>query len=348
MSIELIVIKPIGNRCNLRCGYCYAYDFPKSIARNFLMSGDTLKRVIKFISSLNPPPILLWSGGEPLLAGMEFFDKVIKSQAHLNFINSIQTNGVLINKDWISFMKRHNFQLGISWDGFMDSERLTPSGQNVAKKVWENIELCLQENLNLGIIVVVTNRNIRNLIQIAENLYSRGIKNLLFKPYVGKMDNLSLTDTNIYVEVMRELSDLWLMKGDKDWALEPIYSFVKVFSESQTGIACNLVNNCGNFLTIDYDGVISCCDFIPQRFVFGNVHDKKIREIPVSDSYRHFYLKRNWRPEKCAKCVWQDVCGGGCLHYREFDNSSGTSKWGSYIFCEATKSILNYCKQKIG
>ncbi|MBU1255956.1 radical SAM protein [Patescibacteria group bacterium] len=344
MPIGLIVVKAVGNRCNLQCRYCYV----ATDAEQIFMSKWILEQTIKAIVTLDPLPIFFWGGGEPLLIGRRGFKKALDTQAKYcdgrTFINSLQTNGILIDQAWVDFMKQHNFQVGVSWDGFVDTSRITIDGRLTKDEVWKNIELCLEENLNLGIITVATRENINQLPEIAEFLYSKGIKNLLFKLYIGQELNLSL-DSLEYAGIMCRLLDVWMKVGDNDWILEPIRSFIAVMSSNATNIACELVGGCGNFLTIEHNGGIACCDFISQRFVFGNVCDSSIEEIINGPAYAQFLSKTKIKPSKCESCSWQFVCcGGGCLHYRKFNSDTG--HWGKDVLCEAKKKFFDYYKQR--
>ncbi|WP_262302982.1 hypothetical protein [Neobacillus niacini] len=58
-----------------------------------------------------------WQGGEPLLAGIDFFKKVVHFQAkyapnHTIIGNAIQTNGTLIDQEWANSLKNIIFWLG--------------------------------------------------------------------------------------------------------------------------------------------------------------------------------------------------------------------------------------------
>lgn len=71
-----LMLKPVGSRCNLHCSYCYYLD--KSFlygGSEPLMSLPLLERCIRdFCASCDLPELTVeWHGGEPLLAGMDFF-----------------------------------------------------------------------------------------------------------------------------------------------------------------------------------------------------------------------------------------------------------------------------------
>ena len=120
--------------------------------------------------------------------------------------------------------------------------------------------------------------------------------------------------------------DLWWKTKDRSWVIEPIHSFIKILSNDFSEVACQLTNDCGDFLTIESNGDISCCDFIPQRFVFGNIHVSTIQNILRKPIYRWFIGRAKNKPRECHGCEWNHVCSGGCLHYRKLDVRS--QKWG--------------------
>ena len=69
-----------------------------------------------------PEVTLAWQGGEPMLMGLDFFRRSIEYQEKyrrpgMTILNTIQTNGTLINDEWAAFFREHNFLVGISIDG---------------------------------------------------------------------------------------------------------------------------------------------------------------------------------------------------------------------------------------
>ena len=79
-----VMVKPVGSLCNMDCAYCYYLD--KSLlrgGRNFVMDDVLLERVIHdAIGSNSSDEITFeWHGGEPLLAGIDFFRKVVDLQS---------------------------------------------------------------------------------------------------------------------------------------------------------------------------------------------------------------------------------------------------------------------------
>ncbi|MGI9273673.1 MAG: radical SAM protein, partial [Endozoicomonas sp.] len=127
-----LMAKPTSYQCNLDCDYCFYLDKERYFNKKAqhrgkekisAMSDEVLRGYIKqYIDSQDTDNIeFTWQGGEPTTAGLDFFRKAIRYQQKFargkQVSNSIQTNGVLLDDNWCSFLKEHNFLVGISIDG---------------------------------------------------------------------------------------------------------------------------------------------------------------------------------------------------------------------------------------
>ena len=104
------MVKPIGSACNLDCNYCYYRDkadiYNGSMPK---MSDELLETYIRqYIEGASQQNIsFCWHGGEPLMAGLPFFEKAMELQKKYagdkTIENTLQTNGILVNEDWCRF-----------------------------------------------------------------------------------------------------------------------------------------------------------------------------------------------------------------------------------------------------
>lgn len=122
----VVMAKPVGSRCNMRCSYCYYLDKGKysSHRKQSRMSHALLEELIGQTIAASPSPIVsfVWHGGEPTLAGLEFYRRAVELQKkHLpkgwQAWNNLQTNGLLLNKEWCRFLRENRFDVGLSIDG---------------------------------------------------------------------------------------------------------------------------------------------------------------------------------------------------------------------------------------
>ena len=77
----VVMAKPVGSRCNMRCSYCYYLDKGKysSHRKQSRMSHALLEELIGQTIAASPSPIVsfVWHGGEPTLAGLEFYRRAV-------------------------------------------------------------------------------------------------------------------------------------------------------------------------------------------------------------------------------------------------------------------------------
>ena len=69
-----------------------------------------------------PEVVVAWQGGEPTMMGLDFFRRAIELERRYarpgqRILNTIQTNGTLLDDEWGQFLKEHGFLAGISVDG---------------------------------------------------------------------------------------------------------------------------------------------------------------------------------------------------------------------------------------
>ena len=82
--IGSVLIKPASAVCNLDCSYCFYLDRdadPYKALPARVMSLDTLERLVDtFLFYSYPNSVFAFQGGEPTLAGLKFFEKLIEFQ----------------------------------------------------------------------------------------------------------------------------------------------------------------------------------------------------------------------------------------------------------------------------
>ncbi len=120
-----VLIKPASSACNLRCRYCFYEDESncREIKNYGIMSAEIRTALIEnALSSADETCIFAFQGGEPVLAGLKWFqdftEEVNKRKNKKQQITyTIQTNGTLLDDNWFSFLKENSFLVGLSLDG---------------------------------------------------------------------------------------------------------------------------------------------------------------------------------------------------------------------------------------
>src|SRR6476646_3614302 len=107
--ISSLLVKPVSAVCNLDCAYCFYLDRdadPYKALPARRMTAETLERLVDtFLFYSYPNSAFAFQGGEPTLAGLEFFEKLVEMQQRRGrpgqaVSNAIQTNGLLLDDAW--------------------------------------------------------------------------------------------------------------------------------------------------------------------------------------------------------------------------------------------------------
>ena len=136
LKVMVPIIKVVGDFCNLRCQYCF-YNTKDQLTRRMMKDELLEKFLAQYMGLFTGRLIFIWHGGEPLLAGLPFFKKIVDIQAkNLRdgqiIQNTIQTNATLIDNAWAEFFRAHDFRVGVSLDGDKESHdhfRLSHGGE---------------------------------------------------------------------------------------------------------------------------------------------------------------------------------------------------------------------------
>ena len=187
-----IMVKPASGLCNMRCKYCFYNQVVSSRKDGQLgvMSFETTDNLIKKATDFaNGDTIyIVFQGGEPLLAGKEYFkyfvDKVnsIGYSGKINY--SLQTNATLIDDEWAEFFKKNNFLIGVSLDGDIISNkfRVMADGSESFASIEKGIKILGKSNVDYNILSVVTGYFADNVESIYNYFKSKGYRFLQFIP----------------------------------------------------------------------------------------------------------------------------------------------------------------------
>ncbi len=79
-----IMAKPVGGLCNFDCAYCYYKDKPRELyadGQAGAMSPEVLESFTRqYLSAMPERCEFSWQGGEPMLAGLDFYRCALQCQ----------------------------------------------------------------------------------------------------------------------------------------------------------------------------------------------------------------------------------------------------------------------------
>jgi len=361
--LDSILIKPAGPDCNMACTYCFYLEKSRLFADTPVhrMSDEVLEKMIRQAMDQSGTHISFgWQGGEPTLMGLEFFRKAVELQKRFGqgkvVGNGLQTNGLLIDQDWIGFLKENSFLVGLSLDGprhIHDHYRQNSRGSGSWETVTENAKKMLKGGVAVNALSVLNDYS----AQFPEEIYNfhkeMGLIYMQFIPCVeedpkkpGEIAPYSVSPEQ-YGKSLCTLFDLWY----EDFTEEGPTTFIRFFDSifyRYVGLEppdCTLRESCGVYVVVEHNGDVYSCDFfVDPQHRLGNVMEENLIEMLNSPGQTTFGCQKALLPETCKKCNWLPVCLGGC----PADRIGG----GKYVdvpshLCDAYKMFFKYADPRL-
>lgn len=348
----ITIIINTTNGCNIHCKYCYAYSNEKTYVK--FSPASIIADITKLVGNNENQKIsIVFHGGEPLLCWDNIVEMIIKLNSRFKNISySIQTNGILITKQMVNFVKSNKIKIGISLDGFNKQANINRFGKdnnNFLKRVLDNIDVLMHNNILIGLLSVITKENYRDLFDSVIFFVDKGVKHFGFNFFLSKgrgadknTEVLVNELVDIYIKLACYINDYNAHHVLEDYISERTIS-VLIYSLSHKPLGACFSTPCSagkNLFAIDVNGDIYPCDeFVGDvSFRFGNIRigDFSTENIK-NDNFTKLSHRNNNSIEKCKLCQINRLCPFKCpsdSYYRTGD------LFQPHSMCEFTKLIL--------
>jgi uncharacterized protein len=350
-------VKPVGARCNLSCSYCYYNDSGKTPGQASLkiMDDKILEKYIAghFEASSGPVVFFSWHGGEPLLAGLEFYRKALELQRMyrpegVKVLNGIQTNGTLLDREWCSFLAKENFFVGISIDGtgeLHDKFRRSKSGTPSFQKVANGYMMLRESGILPEILCVVNVQNVRYPEEVYRFFKSFGAENITFIPLVVRGNDEKADDISVpplqFGEFLCRIFDEWAGNDIGRIKIQIIEEALRTaFNQDHT--LCIFKKRCGGVPAIELNGDFYSCDhFADSEHRVGNLNELSLAEMLDSKEQIAFgAFKEEALPRYCMVCGVREMCNGECPKNRFIMTPDGEP--GLNYLCQGYRMFFNH------
>ncbi|MGZ7087766.1 MAG: radical SAM protein, partial [Ilumatobacteraceae bacterium] len=166
-----VMAKPTGAICNLDCEYCFFLSkemlYPGS---RFRMAEELQEAYIRQLLEAHaraPEVVVAWQGGEPTMMGLDFFRRSIEVQHTYarpgqQILNTLQTNGTLLDDAWGEFLSEHGFLVGISIDGpreLHDRYRVDKRGKPTFDRVMRGLDVLKRHGVDWNVLTTMHDAN---------------------------------------------------------------------------------------------------------------------------------------------------------------------------------------------
>jgi uncharacterized protein len=369
MAVDTYILK-VASRCNLNCAYCYVYNMGDESYRTqpYRMSPQTVAALLSRIRTYSREESLgqvsfIFHGGEPLLAGMEFFRDFVESAARLlqpdiepAFV--LETNGTLLTPEWLDLICDLDIGFGISLDGSPaahDANRVNHAGAGSYRKVRNAVEAALADprldHLFGGVLTVIDPET--DPIEVYRHHREMGLRRCDFllpdgthdRPPPRRGDDPLATP---YADWLIAIFDEWFGKEDIGLSVRIFEDIIRLVFRG--GFATDSLGGGENdILVIETDGGIEPVDVLkicgPGFTKVGlNVHRNDIRDASGAELIRLYQEGAAGLCETCRACPVGAVCGGGYLPHR-YRSANGFAN--PSVYCRDLMKLITHIQGRV-
>lgn len=352
-----LLIKPASSACNMSCSYCFYHDV--AAARNTrsygLMRPETLEHVVReALECAQSECTFAFQGGEPMLAGLPFFRHLIEIEKTFNknslrIHHALQTNAVLMDPEWASFLKDNDFLVGVSLDGprdIHDQSRCYPHGGGSFAEVMNGIDMLRARGVQFNILAVVTGAAAKRAGEVYGFFRQHGFSHVQFIPCLdslssGTSSGVARLAPDEYETFLKVTFDAWFndLLGHRYMSIRYFDNLVRMF-RGQSPEQCSMGGQCQCQVVVEADGSVFPCDFYANdEWKLGNLVEDGLRAVAASPRTLQFVESSVLRNEACRQCKWLGVCRNGCRRDRD--------QAGSNVYCSAFFGFLEYAGPRL-
>ena len=372
----VIMVKPVGSACNMRCSYCYYLPVKGSADEHAIMQDSVLEEVLcQYFAAVGEAggkvASIIWHGGEPTLAGLSFYRKAVELERRLlpdgmECWNNLQTNGLLLDDEWCDFLAEEHFDVGLSIDGTAlvhDARRKDAEGAGTCDRVLASAARLKERGIRPDLLCTVSSVTPPHAVSVYTALRDLDTGWMQFIPIVEHIPEGGLPAGH---GVSPEAYGTFLKDVFAAWFFHDLGSCeVQLFSETALALSggqpslCTLQPTCGKALVVEKDGSVYSCDhFVRPQYRLGNIMDTAPPEtrsgsvsrtvlgsLAWSEQQRRFgETKQTTLTDRCRSCPHLTLCGGGCLKDRISTDGSAP---GQYYLCEGLRSFWDYAVPRL-
>lgn len=381
MPSSSILIKPASSNCNIDCRYCFYKCLSgnrEEYSKGF-MSEETLEELVRqAVDYADGYLAFAFQGGEPTLAGIDYFRRAVELQKRYNtkgltIENTIQTNGILMDEQWAEFLAENHFLVGLSLDGpkkLHDRYRKDITGNGTFERLMQTAALLEQYHVDYNILSVITGDTASKAAYLYKFYKNHGFSFIQLIPCMdernrdtaGEAADLQRKNTTAsfhsgngaegytlepvsYGKFLNEMFDLWYDDFCRGSTMDiRMFSNLAQMAAGYPAEQCGMNGFCNCYFVVEGDGSVYPCDFYcMDEWKLGTVKDS-FKELLGSDKAKKFVESSKHDLRECVECPYFSLCRGGCRRWRE---PFIEGKPGRNALCEAYKLFFEHTQGRI-
>jgi uncharacterized protein len=355
------VVLKIAEVCNLGCKYCYFFEAGDDsyLSDPHYISRDTVESAAGFlakgIDALNVATVdISLHGGEPLMVGKRRFEEICKvlnayisPKARLNLV--IQTNGTLLDDEWVRILSAYDVGIGISLDGpaeVNDVLRINKGGGGSHADVVKGISVLkrgidngLLRSFGVGCVIQPGSSAIETYRHLVGDL---GLVAIDVRPPMMDWTNLDAETLRTVTTYYRELVAVWIKSNNPQVKIKfPSFALATMASDGGAVSGAKALKNRMRTFTIRSDGDLCPDDALVPKEIAYRKTGHNVRTSTLSDFFEASFWKQTENTldgfdGECASCRWLGICRGGPAEERYLGNFKYSSKT---VYCETRKAV---------
>ncbi|MCE5213830.1 MAG: TIGR04083 family peptide-modifying radical SAM enzyme [Methanobacterium sp.] len=339
MAFHVMLIPTLG--CPSNCNYCWSSEEDSP-----MMKIEIIEDVVEWLKNFRNEPITFtFHGGEPLLAGYDFYNKALpllaENLSQFKPAFALQSNLWLLTPELARLLAEYSIPVGSSLDGPEDLNDLQ-RGKDYYQRTMKGYKIARDNDLQVSFICTFTSYSIEFKEEIFNFFLENGL-DLKLHPALPSIrdenpEKWALSPEE-YGELLIYLLDEYLDHLDQIEIKNIDHICKSIFT--RRGTVCTFVDCMDDTYAIGPDGSIyPCYRFVGMpEWVMGNVQDHPSREdLENSAPWKFMQQYKQYVDENCKRCTYIKFCRGGCP-YNALAKSEGKID-GVDPHCTAYKTIF--------
>lgn len=357
--IDWAILK-IAQRCNINCDYCYVYNRGDSSwsARPVFVKDEVIEAfcaaVARHCKAFELPQFHIeLHGGEPLLLGKRRFDALcqkLATECGVEVRFHLQTNGLLLDEEWIALFDRYHISFGVSLDGppeLHDLHRVDHFGRGTGGNLIVRLhELSASSEFHrwFGGALCVISAPVPDGRLLVDWFVENGIRDFDFLMPDGNWANLPPQWPGVapFSEFWLSVYERWKELGAQAPKIRTIETMLRGVAGAKSSMDAH-GGDIRSMIIVESDGSIGVSDV-------GRICDplNQDRHNILRDEIRFHQEREDLAeiqelPTTCRQCPHLGACGGGYLPHR-FD---GVGFGRESLYCEAWTALISQMKADI-
>jgi uncharacterized protein len=284
------------------------------------MTIDTVREIVAWLRDFrNDRVTFTFHGGEPLLAGADFYRQALpllaEGLSHLKPEFALQTNLWRLTPELAEILAEYHVPIGSSIDGPQELNDLQRS-EGYFDKTMKGYQIAKEHGLSVRFICTFTSYSVKFREEIFRFFLENGLT-LKLHPALPSLRSEDprkwALDPEEYGDLLVYLLDQYLEHLDEIEDVN-INDLVRcVFT--RRGSVCTFVDCMGSTFAVGPDGSIyPCYRFVGMpEFVMGSVYDHpSMEDLSQSPAGKLMQEFREYVDKACGGCAHIGYCRGGC------------------------------------